>query len=76
VGVDPEEMEELDMDEEVRPEFECPYCYDNHDMASLCGGGGRSKLFPTSSERRWIQAIPHLFQAAAMVDPREGHDER
>ncbi|KAG2617557.1 hypothetical protein PVAP13_3NG181901 [Panicum virgatum] len=29
-------MEELDMDEEVRPEFACPYCYEDHDVASLC----------------------------------------
>jgi hypothetical protein len=36
VGADPAGMEELDMDEEVRPEFACPYCYDDHDVASLC----------------------------------------
>jgi len=29
-------MEELDTDEEVRPEFACPYCYEDHDVASLC----------------------------------------
>ncbi|RLM75722.1 hypothetical protein C2845_PM15G19060 [Panicum miliaceum] len=29
-------MEELDMDEEVRPEFPCPYCYEDHAVASLC----------------------------------------
>jgi hypothetical protein len=29
-------MEELDMHEEARPEFACPYCYDDHDVASLC----------------------------------------
>ncbi|XP_062232134.1 protein DEHYDRATION-INDUCED 19-like isoform X2 [Phragmites australis] len=29
-------MEELDMDEEGRPEFACPYCYEDHDVASLC----------------------------------------
>ncbi|KAF8716211.1 hypothetical protein HU200_026491 [Digitaria exilis] len=29
-------MDELDMDEEVRPEFACPYCYEDHDAASLC----------------------------------------
>ncbi|KAK3138014.1 hypothetical protein QOZ80_5AG0363320 [Eleusine coracana subsp. coracana] len=29
-------MDEVDMDEEVRPEFSCPYCYDDHDVASLC----------------------------------------
>lgn len=29
-------MEELDMDEEARPEFACPYCYEDHDVASLC----------------------------------------
>jgi len=29
-------MEELDMDEEARPEFACPYCYEDHDIASLC----------------------------------------
>ena len=29
-------MEEVDMDEEVRPEFACPYCYEDHDVVSLC----------------------------------------
>ena len=32
-------MEELDMDEEAAaatPEFACPYCYEDHDVASLC----------------------------------------
>jgi hypothetical protein len=29
-------MEELDMDEELRPEFACPYCYEDHDIGSLC----------------------------------------
>ncbi|XP_006654783.1 protein DEHYDRATION-INDUCED 19 [Oryza brachyantha] len=29
-------MEEMDMDEEVRPEFACPYCYEDHDVVSLC----------------------------------------
>uniref|UniRef100_A0A0D9WJP5 Drought induced 19 protein type zinc-binding domain-containing protein n=1 Tax=Leersia perrieri TaxID=77586 RepID=A0A0D9WJP5_9ORYZ len=30
-------MEEMmDMDEEVRPELACPYCYEDHDVASLC----------------------------------------
>ena len=29
-------MEELDTDEEVRPEFACPYCYEDHDVGSLC----------------------------------------
>jgi hypothetical protein len=24
------------MHEEARPEFACPYCYDDHDVASLC----------------------------------------
>ncbi|RLN28196.1 hypothetical protein C2845_PM05G29800 [Panicum miliaceum] len=36
VGADRAGMEELDMDEEVRPEFACPYCYEDHDVASLC----------------------------------------
>ena len=36
MGVDRAGMEELDMDEEVRPEFACPYCYEDHDVASLC----------------------------------------
>jgi hypothetical protein len=31
-------MDELDMDEEAAatPEFACPYCYEDHDVASLC----------------------------------------
>ncbi|KAK1698808.1 hypothetical protein QYE76_015505 [Lolium multiflorum] len=31
-------MDELDMDEEpaATPEFACPYCYEDHDVASLC----------------------------------------
>ncbi|AQK88431.1 Protein DEHYDRATION-INDUCED 19 [Zea mays] len=29
-------MDELEMDEEVRPEFPCPYCYEDHDVGSLC----------------------------------------
>ncbi|KAF8726690.1 hypothetical protein HU200_019156 [Digitaria exilis] len=36
VGADRAGMDELDMDEEVRPEFACPYCYEDHDAASLC----------------------------------------
>ena len=35
-GADRAGMEELDMDEEARPEFACPYCYEDHDVASLC----------------------------------------
>ncbi|KAK1286948.1 hypothetical protein QJS10_CPB20g01870 [Acorus calamus] len=31
-GVDDFEVEE----EEVRPDFPCPYCYEDHDIASLC----------------------------------------
>jgi hypothetical protein len=37
MGADRAGMEELDMEEEVRPEFACPYCYEDHDVASLCG---------------------------------------
>ena len=32
-------MDELDMDEDppaATPEFACPYCYEDHDVASLC----------------------------------------
>jgi hypothetical protein len=36
VGADRASVEGLGMHEEARPEFACPYCYDDHDVASLC----------------------------------------
>ncbi|XP_058095807.1 protein DEHYDRATION-INDUCED 19-like [Magnolia sinica] len=29
-------FEDFEVEEEVRPDFPCPYCYEDHDMASLC----------------------------------------
>ncbi|KAJ6833696.1 protein DEHYDRATION-INDUCED 19-like [Iris pallida] len=29
-------MEDLELEEEVRPDFPCPYCYEDHDISSLC----------------------------------------
>ncbi|MQL93621.1 hypothetical protein Taro_026268 [Colocasia esculenta] len=28
--------DDVGMEEEVRPDFPCPYCYEDHDIASLC----------------------------------------
>lgn len=29
-------MEDFELEEEVRPDFPCPYCYEDHDLSSLC----------------------------------------
>ncbi|MED6222465.1 hypothetical protein PIB30_064702 [Stylosanthes scabra] len=29
-------MDDFDVEEEVRPDFPCPYCYEDFDIASLC----------------------------------------
>jgi Drought induced 19 protein (Di19), zinc-binding len=29
-------IDEFEMDDEIRPEFPCPYCYEDHDVTSLC----------------------------------------
>ncbi|KAL4330578.1 protein DEHYDRATION-INDUCED 19 isoform X1 [Arachis duranensis] len=29
-------MDDFDLEEEVRPDFPCPYCYEDFDIASLC----------------------------------------
>eukprot|EP00268_Persea_americana_P050314 TRINITY_DN545_c0_g1_i2.p1 TRINITY_DN545_c0_g1~~TRINITY_DN545_c0_g1_i2.p1 ORF type:complete len:231 (+),score=29.43 TRINITY_DN545_c0_g1_i2:307-999(+) len=29
-------MDDFEMEEEVRPDFPCPYCYEEYDIASLC----------------------------------------
>ncbi|KAL5989469.1 hypothetical protein ACLOJK_010361 [Asimina triloba] len=29
-------FEDFEVEEEVRPDFPCPYCYEDHDIASLC----------------------------------------
>ncbi|KAH0467663.1 hypothetical protein IEQ34_002696 [Dendrobium chrysotoxum] len=30
------DFDEYEVEEEVRPDFPCPYCYEDHDIASLC----------------------------------------
>lgn len=29
-------MDEFELEEEIRPDFACPYCYEDHDITSLC----------------------------------------
>ncbi|XP_072966404.1 protein DEHYDRATION-INDUCED 19-like [Typha angustifolia] len=29
-------IDEIEMEEDVRPDFACPYCYEDHDITSLC----------------------------------------
>lgn len=29
-------LDDFEMEEEVRPDFPCPYCYEDHDITSLC----------------------------------------
>ena len=29
-------IDDVDVEEEVRPDFPCPYCYEDFDIASLC----------------------------------------
>lgn len=29
-------MDDLEVEEEIRPDFPCPYCYEDHDITSLC----------------------------------------
>ncbi|XP_042424331.1 protein DEHYDRATION-INDUCED 19-like [Zingiber officinale] len=29
-------IDEFEMEEELRPDFTCPYCYEDHDISSLC----------------------------------------
>ncbi|KAL7213014.1 hypothetical protein ACSBR2_015673 [Camellia fascicularis] len=29
-------IDDFEADDEVRPDFPCPYCYDDFDIASLC----------------------------------------
>lgn len=29
-------IDDFDVEEEVRPDFPCPYCYEDFDIASLC----------------------------------------
>ncbi|WVZ99587.1 hypothetical protein U9M48_044857 [Paspalum notatum var. saurae] len=70
-------MEELDMDEEVRPEFACPYCYEDNDVASLCAHLEEEHPFePHPANRRRLRrfVIPGS-QALSLLsrDLREAH---
>ncbi|GJM89736.1 hypothetical protein PR202_ga05952 [Eleusine coracana subsp. coracana] len=70
-------MDEVDMDEEVRPEFSCPYCYDDHDVASLCAHLEEEHPFePHAANRRRLRrfVIPGS-QALSLLsrDLREAH---
>lgn len=29
-------MDDYEVEEEIRPDFPCPYCYEDHDITSLC----------------------------------------
>ena len=29
-------MDDFEVEEEIRPDFPCPYCYEDHDITSLC----------------------------------------
>lgn len=70
-------MEEVDMDEEVRPEFACPYCYEDHDVVSLCAHLEEEHPFePHAANRRRLRrfVIPGS-QALSLLsrDLREAH---
>lgn len=36
VEVDRLNIDDFEVEEEVRPDFPCPYCYEDFDVASLC----------------------------------------
>lgn len=36
VEVDRLSIDDFEVEEEVRPDFPCPYCYEDFDIASLC----------------------------------------
>ncbi|XP_009395034.2 protein DEHYDRATION-INDUCED 19 isoform X4 [Musa acuminata AAA Group] len=48
-SIDEFEMEE---EEEVRPDFPCPYCYEDHDITSLCFHLEEEHAFESKAARR------------------------
>lgn len=34
--VDRLSIDDFEVEEEFRPDFPCPYCYEEHDISSLC----------------------------------------
>ncbi|XP_029119168.1 protein DEHYDRATION-INDUCED 19 homolog 4 isoform X2 [Elaeis guineensis] len=74
-------LDDFEMEEEVRPDFSCPYCYEDHDITSLCAHLEDEHLFESKianhlQRRRRLRrvAIPNS-QALSLLgrDLREAH---
>ncbi|XP_026658545.1 protein DEHYDRATION-INDUCED 19-like isoform X2 [Phoenix dactylifera] len=70
-------LDDFEMEEEVRPDFPCPYCYEDHDITSLCAHLEDEHLFESKiARRRRLRrvAIPNS-QALSLLgrDLREAH---
>ncbi|KAG6484549.1 hypothetical protein ZIOFF_053069 [Zingiber officinale] len=45
-------IDEFEMEEELRPDFTCPYCYEDHDISSLCSHIEEEHAFESTAARR------------------------
>ncbi|XP_008809766.1 protein DEHYDRATION-INDUCED 19 homolog 4-like isoform X3 [Phoenix dactylifera] len=70
-------LDDFEMERKVRPDFPCPYCYEDHDITSLCTHLEHEHLFESKvARRRRLRkvAIPNT-QALSLLgrDLREAH---
>lgn len=60
-------IDEFEMEDEIRPEFPCPYCYEDHDVSSLCAHleeehpfESRAAICPVCSDKINRDMLNHL----------------
>ncbi|KAF4350621.1 hypothetical protein F8388_002081 [Cannabis sativa] len=81
-------MDDLEVEDDIRPEFPCPYCYEDFDIASLCSHleddhscESKVTVCPVCSVRVSRDMLSHItlqhahFQALSLLgrDLREAH---
>ncbi|THG15631.1 hypothetical protein TEA_027360 [Camellia sinensis var. sinensis] len=69
-------IDDFEADDEVRPDFPCPYCYEDFDIASLCSHLEMTTRASPKSPRRRLRrvAIPNSRALSLLgKDLREAH---
>lgn len=57
VYIDRFNIDDFEVEEDIRPDFPCPYCYEEFDIASLCSHLEDEHSFES---RATVSFLPHL----------------
>lgn len=66
-------IDDIDVDEDIRPEFSCPYCFEEFDVSTLCSHLEEEHLFESKVVVCPVCAVKVTKDVAGHITTQHGH---